>query len=515
MDAKIRQFVYRVRARIREQMIIDKLMQMTGFGLLSAVFVSLLSLVVPFFYAVPVAAACIIIAVVFGIILGIKGTPSPMEAALKADAKGHKERISTAYYLTGREDAFSFLQKKDALSIIAGFRIRKEFPLKLRVKQVSVVIGLALIFTVSSLIDTPARDLARLRHEVQKEAKEEIARIEKVEKEIKENKEISEAESKEMKEQLDTAKQELNEADSYEELKKAEERLAKKMETASLKSESKAFSETLKKAAEETKEMSAKRKEELAKAAEEALKKAENGSEKDKKDAYDKLKQLAEMTGDSDLMSATENYAISEYSDLDYIKAQTALSETVNKMSEKKYDFAENQNNGQNSKNQNQNEEGQEGNQGSQNNSSESNQQGKQQGNQPGNQQGNSPGSGKSGSGNGNGNSGNSAGQGGAGTGAGWNRGSKNGQEGPKNTNENITVPDGEIGDDDNLTGKQNGNQTSLTSKSNQSMTWSGDKVSYGQVSAEYKDKAYKKVNGSNYPSKLKDKIKNYFDGLN
>ena len=126
-------------------------------------------------------------------------------------------------------------------------------------------------------------------------------------------------------------------------------------------------------------------------------------------------------------------------------------------------------------------------------------------------QQGQGNGSGQ-GSGKG---SGSGAGSGSGSNGGGWNYGGRNGQEGERKTNEDITIPDGEVGNDDNLTGKANGNESSTKAKSNQSKAWSGNKVGYDEVSGKYKEKAYKKVNGSNYPSKMKERIKNYFDGLN
>ena len=86
--------------------------------------------------------------------------------------------------------------------------------------------------------------------------------------------------------------------------------------------------------------------------------------------------------------------------------------------------------------------------------------------------------------------------------------------EGSAKVNENVTIPDGTVGNDDNLSGKANGNNTSTKQKSSQANTWSGNKVSYGQVSGQYKEKAYKKVNGSSYPGKMKEKIRDYFDGL-
>lgn len=550
MDTTIKKFVQRVRARLREQSIVDQLVRAVGTGLLIAAAVSLISLAVPFFYAVPVAAGVVMISFFCGLTMGIRRTPSMMEAALQADAKGHKERISTALFLEGREDAFSSLQKKDAVKVIDAFQIRKEFPLHVRGKQMAAVIALALVFVASSLIDTPAREVARSQNAVHKEAKEGIARLEKVEKELRQNKEISETEIAEIAEQLEQAKKEFKEADSNEDLKKAEERILKKMEMAGEQTGNKTLSEALGRAAEEGKEAAAGKQQDLAKEAQEAMEKAENGNRKDKKEAYEKLKKLAETAGDEELKEAAEQYRDSDYAQSDYVAADNALSNTLDHLSNRQSDLASNSansnsgelgssqngnNHANNSNNQSGNNSQAGNNSGSQNsnngqNGSGTNQNGNGQnnnGNQNNGQNGNSGQNGNAnngsngqngtnGQGNGNGN-GQGSGQanGGAGAGSGWNYGSKDGQEGPRKINENITIPEGEIGEDENLTGKVNGNNSSVVERSSQARTWAGNKVSYGEVSGEYKEKAYKKVNGSNYPGKLKDKIKNYFDGLN
>lgn len=527
MDSIIKQFVYRVRARLREQQIITNLIKFVGAGLLAAVVISLISLVIPFYYAVPVAVGIVAVFFIVGMIVGICKAPSLMEAALQADAKGHKEKISTAFFLQNKEDPFSVLQKKDALKVIEAFPIRREFPIHFQWKQVLLVFGLALIFGISSMIDTPAREAAEVRNEVAKEAKEDIAHLEKIEKKLEDSSEISETEAAKIKEQIETAKKELSKADSREDLKKAEDRITKKMEMASEKTENRTLSETLNDAAKEVKEASRKKEDALAKEAKEALAKAEKGNKGDKQEAYKKLKKFADTIGDEALKKAVEEYKESSYSENDYAKTETAFDEALDNMASNWTDLAENTNNTNSSNNSNQSN--------SQNNSSQSNNQNNNQSdsgnqnsgqnsssqnnNQNGNQNGNTGNgengqgnSGQTGSGNG---SGSGNGNSGNGSGGGWNYGSKEGREGAKKTNENITVPDGENGNDENLTGKANGNNSSTKEKSNQSKTWSGNKVSYGEVSGEYKKKAYKKVNGSNYPGKLKDKIKNYFDGLN
>ncbi|MDE6759232.1 MAG: hypothetical protein K2J90_00985 [Lachnospiraceae bacterium] len=520
MDHKIRQFVYRVRARLREQKIIENIIKFVVIGLLVAVILSFVSMMVPFYYAVPATAGIVGICFVAGIIMGIYKTPTPMEAALKADSKGHKEKISTAFYLEGKEDSFSTLQKKDALKVMEAFQVRKEFPLQLSWKQILAVLGLSLVFVACSMVETPAREAAEIRKDIEKEAKEEIARLEKVEKKLGQSREISETETAEIKEQIENAKRELSEAGSREELKKAQERITKKMEMAAEKTENKTLSETMQDAAKEAGDAAGKKESDLAKEAEEALAKAQKGNRKEKQDAYKKLKKLADAMGDEALKKAAEDYKDSSYSDSDYAGAQQALNEALENREADQTDLADNRSNTGSKDDQEKSSDNiSQGN--SQNNGGNQSDKGNQNNSQNGNANHNQNNGQNSGSGNGQGNAGrNGSGSGngsgtGNGSGGGWNHGGKEGQEGARKTNENITVPDGETGDDGNLTGKANGNDSSTKEKSGQSQTWSGNKVSYGEVSGRYKEKAYKKVNGSSYPGKLKNKIRDYFDGLN
>ena len=488
MDSKIRQFVYRVRSRLREQLVVDNLIRFVIGGMCIAVFVSLVALVVPFYYAILVATAVLVTFFFAGIIWGVRKTPTPMQAALKADAKGYQEKISTAFFLLGKEDPFSVLQKKDALHIVEHFQVRKEFPIRLAWKRVGIMLLLTTVFLTTSLLDTPAKRDAAIKHDVKQEAKEEIARIEKVQKELEKNPELNQDEVADIQEQLENAKQELKEAEDYQDLQKTEERLQKKMEMASKDVEDQTLGEILQQAAKEAQESSLEENELLAQEAEEALEKAQNGDEKDKQEAYEKLKELAAKTGDEQLSQAAEAYKDGEYSDSAYANATQSL-----KQNRQNADYA------QNNKNQS-NNNGQDN-----ANSSNTNQNSNQQNsNQNSSQNGNGNGTG-TGNGSGNGN----------GSGAGWNYGGREGQEGERKTREDITIPDGEVGDDENLTGKGNDNDSSTKQKSSQSKTWSGNKVSYDEVSGKYKEKAHKKVNGSNYPSKMKDRIKRYFDGLN
>ncbi|MCM1500907.1 MAG: hypothetical protein NC124_20810, partial [Clostridium sp.] len=428
MDIKIRQFVYRVRARLREQQIIENLIRFAGIGLLVAVILSVVSLWIPFYYAVPAACGIVGFCFVLGVLAGIYRTPTPTEAALKADAKGYKEKISTAFFLRDREDAFSCLQKKDALALMEEFQIRKEFPLRLPWRRILVLLVLSLVFAVSNQIVSPARETARLKQDVAREVKEDIARLEKVEKRLAENNGISETELAEIREQLENAKRELSAADSGEDIRKAEERIMKKMEMAAENTQNRELKEIVEQAAEEVGE---------------AAKKRES----------------------------------------DYADAESASNAALDDSTSKQTDSASEQN-GTDSQN------GQKDNRNSDSHRRDSSQDSGQNSSQHSSESGNGNGDGSN-SGNEagnkgqkNSNSGNAGGQE-NGSGDGWNYGGKEGREGAGKTNENITVPEGEIGDDENLTGKTDKSGQETKEKSSQSRTWSGNKVSYGEVSGK------------------------------
>ena len=541
MDKKILTFVKKVRGRIRTRIMADRMLTFLVAGFFVSVLVMLLALWVPIYYAIPISVGVVLLFLTAGIISGFRKTPTLVKAALCADAKGHKEKITTALELAGRSDAFSVLQKKDAVKVIDDFCIRKEFPIILSWKKSVLFVGLAVLFVVISLIDTPAKRIAITKHEVHKEALEEIAKLEKVQKELRKSDGIDKVKLSEVDGQIEQAKHDMRKADSIEDLKKAEDRITKKMEMSAETFKDASAKKALEKAVAQNKADQAKRMEEAMKEAEDAMAKAAEGNDKAKKEAYEKLEKAAQVSGDDALKQAADKYKQSDYSTFDHMTAANALKKAQSKNNNT--DMAENSSgkqsgnaNGSDDKKGGENgSNDQSGNSGSRSDSDKNGQnnktgENKQEGNnkeQSGQQksegnngQGNNGQSGQQGDQNGSGEglsegeTGSDSGSNGNGSGPGWNRGSKTGYEGKAKVNENITVPEGEIGDDEDLSGKSNGNESSTYQKSSQANTWSGNKVSYGQVSGQYKDKAYKKVNGSSYPSKMKEKIRDYFDGL-
>ena len=507
-DRKISAFVKKIRGILFGQVVIDTLLVFLAVGFAGCLVLSVISMLVPFYYVFIYMAVFMALALVAGIIWAFFHKPSMETAALTADSKGCKEKITTAYELCGRDDAFSKLQKTDAEKTIESYSVKENFRFSFKPKRWILFVCLAALFTASIFVETDARAEASYRHDISEKVKEEISEIEKIEKTISENESISEEEAADVLEELSNTKKELLEAEDYDDIKKAWDREKLKLAdfASSESGENEALSDILSNALEENTTRKNEELEELIEETREALADAENGTDGEKQEAADKLSELAATLGNSSLSSAAGAFASSDKTNSDVSNASAALNEALSSMSSTSYassDSSESSNSSTGSNNS--------GSENSDSNASSSDSSGS---NSSGNDSNGSSSDSNGSSGTGDGSGGNENGSG-SGTGGGWNRGSNEGSEGASKTAEDVTIPDGELGSDENLTGTGNDNDSSTYEKSDESLTWSGNKVSYGQVSSEYKTKAYNALESSSYPEAMKDKIKNYFDSLN
>ncbi len=513
-DRTIRKFVYKVRRKLRRQKVFGALCSSLFAGLLVAVVISGLSLCIPLYYADMIELVSIGISVCVGVICGIYRAPSLQQAALAADALGYQEKISTALYLQGKDDMFSRLQRKDALDAVRQIEIRKAFPLKVSKRKIGGLVLIAVVFAVSCMVDSPVRETAKQQHELRREVKEEIAKVNKVQKKIKD---VPSKEAKQLDKQLEQIKEELTKVDSQESLQKTKERSVKKLQQTAQGLKDSALRNRLQAMTEQAQKEQEEQKRNMAEDAAKAFEQAKDGSKKEKDAAYEKVKKYAQANGNHNLEKKIQDYKDSGYSDADYVRTGAALDEAVENTNNES-EYASNNGSSDSQKNNGQAARSKEKST-SQGTPSGNQQTGQQTGTQGQTKQNNVAGTtgaqnanGNNGSGN---NSGSTGGSGQSGTGAGWNRGNNAGQERDAKTAENVTIPDGESGQDENLTGKANSKGSSQKTTSDQANTWSGNKVDYGQVSGSYKKKAYKQIDGASYPAELKKQIRNYFDGLN
>ena len=491
-DQIIWKFVHKVRRRIGGQVVRRTLCEVACIGLVSACGISFLSFFIPFYYAFYVESIVLGSAVLVGIGLGIHRVPTLEQAALRADDKGYQEKITTAFGLRGKEDPFSMLQKQDAVAVIVNLSVPKLFPFKISVQRMLVLLLLAVLLAGSNLLDSPSRQYAREHHAVQVEVKKEMAKVEKVERQLTNKESVSETEIAKVQNQLEQTKKELAKVESAKELQQVKERYLKKMQQTAEQTTDTKLRKALQKQAKQIEQEQEEQKKKLAQDAKQAMEQAKDGKGKEQKLAYDKVKDYAQTNGLEELEKQIEEYKQSDYSEADYVKANATLTQSLqnadraSKLTQKNSQSLDNRESNSSTKRQkNSNSESRTGNGNSAN--------------------GNSQGRSNNGTGSNGGNQ----------SGSGWNRGSDMGQEGSRKTTDKVTIPEGTLGEDDNLTGKANDNGQMQKSRADQSNAVAGNKVDYGKVSAEYKQKAYKQVDGASYPTKLKKQIRNYFDGLN
>ena len=491
-DQIIWKFVHKVRRRIGGQVVRRTLCDVACIGLVLACGISFFSLFVPFYYAVYVESIVLGSAVFVGIGLGIHRVPTLEQAALWADDKGYQEKITTAFGLRGKEDPFSMLQKQDAVAVIANLSVAKLFPFKISVQRVIVLLLLAVLLAGGNLLDSPSRQYAREHHAVQVEVKKETAKVEKVERQLTNKESVSETEIAKVQNQLEQTKKELAKAESAKELQQVKERYLKKMQQTAEQTTDTKLRKALQKQAKQIEREQEEQKKKLARDAKQAMEQAKDGKGKEQKLAYDKVKEYAQTNGLEELETQIEEYKQSDYSEADYVKANATLTRSLqntdraSRLTQKNAKSPDKR-------------ESNSGTRMQKDSNSESR-----------------TGKGNSANGNSKGRSNNGTGSnGGNQSGSGWNRGSDMGQEGNRKTTDTVTIPEGTLGEDDNLTGKVDDSGQMQKSKADQANAVAGNKVDYSKVSAEYKQKAYKQVDGASYPAKLKKQIRNYFDGLN
>ncbi len=488
-DHIILQFIKKVRRRLCRNVFVQTMLWALFAGMTAWGIFNFIALFVPFYAAVFYGFLAFIVCQVAGIIVAVRRYPSVKSTTLHIDSKGLKERVTTAYELSGKNDVCSQLQKRDTIEKINGMHIRKSFPLRIR-KRMYFILFAALIFVVTTaMIPAKTKQEAKELHELEEliEEKEEI--LEEMAEKVEEEYNLTDEQIEALENLLNEALEELQDAGSQEDMAKVEERFETKLEEQ--------FINPL----ENQKE---------AQAIENSLQNMMEGHEmtaEEQQAVTEQLQQLAENAESEYLNDLVEQM-------MEEIEQNGEMSpETAQQLQEYLQQYMQNQ--------QGQVGVPQQGVQGPQGQITipPQGQPGEQDGDGSGGGNGNSNNSGD-GSGEGSGN-GSGGGEGesegkGSGTGTGWNEGSKYGQEMDGNSNgERVMIPDGNMESNENLTGQSNSSGTSYLTESEQTITWTGESVDYNQVIGEYTNQAYTGMESSNIPDSMKDLIRDYFTELN
>ena len=503
MDQQIKKFVNRLRLWIFVKQLVHALLWCMPAGLFLGAVLETVSCFVPWYDVHYWAAGAAAAGAAAAVIWALWRYPSAHKAALLLDRTGLSERTVTALDLAGDDSFLSELQKKDTWAQLSGVKFHKRLPWNVSWKNICLLAVMCVLFAGTGLLPSPARIRAKELHKVAEQAEAQIEKVEKAWKELEqEKKKQADAQIEEYGNMLEDIQKELKEADSQEALEKALERAEHKLNQAAEKTDNKSVKNRMKQlslalnpdqkdiADEEKQKKSADMKaaQEMKNAAEEAEKllnqllESENLNELSQEELEPlerTLKELAKLSSDQELAESLRKAASQMHSGKADGNTLTAAQAAVSAL--KKAAGTQLASGGT---------EGQSG-----------------PGNHSGSGTGNGTGNGSgSGTGNGTGN--------GSGNGTGWNYGSKNGSEKEITYNgEMVSVP-GALGDDENLTGRQN-EGASYTSQGGASLTWSGNSVEYGQVIGEYSRQALSRISGSDYPAGVQDIIKSYFEQLN
>jgi hypothetical protein len=76
-----------------------------------------------------------------------------------------------------------------------------------------------------------------------------------------------------------------------------------------------------------------------------------------------------------------------------------------------------------------------------------------------------------------------------------------------------LSIPNRGTGGDGNLTGRSSGDSSYFT-ETKQGLAWNGETMDYRQVTGEYTQDAYRKLDNQTIPEAVKDMVKDYFSGL-
>lgn len=462
MDIKkyLREQIKKCRNRMNLAKSIDCGILFAAAGGVVGMLCELFSLVWPFYYAHLAAGLCFAAGLLAGIGYAIYRRADMSQAARRLDSFGLKERMITAYELMDAEaeegEDLAELQRQDAMLHYDRLRDRIKIPLWPDRRHVlALVLSVALV-VILSILPSPVRERAGLRHQVQEQAKEEMKELEELVDalegvDMESLTEEQRAQLQELMEAMQRSEEELARADTWESLGAAVERLDYKYGQ-----------------------------------------------------AQQSLEQLAAQLENPEaagVVSAQELAKAANPNGTQSISPQAAVSPGQN---------------GSRDGDGSGNESGS-GEQGNGNGSGNENGSG---GQGSGNGNGNEDGSGGQGSGNGNGSggqgSGNGEGEGSGGNGNSNGNGSGNGRgTGSSSTaHDYVSIPNA-VADDPSLTGNKYGDQNSDYFRQQNGLAWEGEHVDYSSVLGQYTDSAYEGIATGRYPTGMESVIRDYFENLN
>ena len=226
----LKQKIKDCRRKLNLAKILENCVYYISFGALAAVLVEGISLFVPFYYANYFAAGCIGIGCLTGLVRTFLTWADMKAAAKKLDSFGLQERTMTAYENLDKEDAFTKMQRNDAVQMLKENESNIRISIKPNTRHLlAFVFSLACVGTLA-LVPSVAKEQAKEQHALKQEVKEKKKELSSVMDALEDidTKSLSAEEKKKLQElmkSLEMSKKELDQVDSAQELASANERL--------------------------------------------------------------------------------------------------------------------------------------------------------------------------------------------------------------------------------------------------------------------------------------------------
>lgn len=168
----LKQKIKDCRHKLNLAKILENCVYYISFGALAAVLVEGISLFVPFYYANYFAAGCIGIGCLVGIVRAVMTWADEKAAARKLDSFGLQERTLTAYENLDKEDAFTKLQRNDAVQMLKENENNICIPIRPNTRHLLAFIFSLVCVCTLAMVPSVAKEQAKELHALKQEVKE-------------------------------------------------------------------------------------------------------------------------------------------------------------------------------------------------------------------------------------------------------------------------------------------------------------------------------------------------------
>lgn len=238
MKTTINGDIYRAMLPLRRRILLRHFINYVFLGAVATLIYTAVWVIASFFYPIMglglyiLLGAAVVLAVFM--VLGMVFRPSLTKVAYEIDDRGLQQRVITSYEMSGRNDAFAVLQRRDTLKRLKSFDYGSIPVWVIPKRRLYTSAAMAAILIVLSLIPNPQDDVIRERLRVQEAIDKGLADIDKAEDELTREAEISDEQKRDITKLLEELKRDLKDQSDYKEamkdISKTEEALEEMLE---------------------------------------------------------------------------------------------------------------------------------------------------------------------------------------------------------------------------------------------------------------------------------------------